>query len=64
MDAITDNYQLIAISFAATILLFVFSAVGSLVLGALLVTLRVGPVAVMRTQPPPPTSPSCATRRC
>ncbi len=49
MDAIADNYELIGISFGATILLFAFSAVGSLVLGALLVTLRVGPVAVMRT---------------
>lgn len=48
MDAIADNYELIGISFALAILLFVLSAIGSLVLGALLVTLRVGPVAVMR----------------
>lgn len=48
MDAITDNYELIGISFATTVLLFLFSGVGSLLLGALLVTLRVGPVAVMR----------------
>ncbi len=48
MDAITDNYELIGISFAATVLLFVFSAIGSLLLGALLVTLRVGPIAVLR----------------
>ncbi len=48
MDAVTDNYQLIGISFGLTILLFVISGIGSLLLGALLVTLRVGPVAVMR----------------
>lgn len=48
MDAITDNYELIGISFAATLLLFIFAGVGSLALGTLLVTLRVGPVAVMR----------------
>lgn len=48
MDTIADNYELIGISFAATVLLFVFAAVGSLLLGALLVTLRVGPIAVMR----------------
>jgi glutamate transport system permease protein len=48
MDAISDNYQLIAISFATTILLFLFSAIGSLVLGTLLVAMRVGPVAVLR----------------
>jgi glutamate transport system permease protein len=48
MDAITDNYDLIGISFATTVLLFVFSGIGSLLLGTLLVTLRVGPIAVMR----------------
>jgi glutamate transport system permease protein len=48
MDAITDNYQVIGIAFATTILMFILAAVGSLLLGALLVTLRVGPVAVMR----------------
>lgn len=48
MDALADNYQLIAISFATTILLFVFSAIGSLLLGTLLVAMRVGPIAVMR----------------
>jgi glutamate transport system permease protein len=48
MDAIVDNYQTIAIGFATAILLFLFSAIGSLVLGTVLVALRVGPVAVMR----------------
>ena len=48
MDAVLDNYEAIAIAFATTILLFVFSAVGSLILGAVLVTLRVGPIGVMR----------------
>lgn len=48
MDAIADSYQFIGIGFATTILLFVFSAVGSLALGTLLVGMRVGPVAIMR----------------
>jgi glutamate transport system permease protein len=48
MDVVVDNYELIAIGFATTLLLFVLSAVGSLVLGGLLVTLRVGPIAIMR----------------
>lgn len=48
MDSITGNYETIAIAFATTILLFVFAGVGSLVLGALLVTMRVGPIGVMR----------------
>jgi glutamate transport system permease protein len=48
MDTIADNYELIGISFAATVLLFIFSGIASLLLGALLVTLRVGPIAVMR----------------
>jgi len=48
MDAVLDNYEMIGIAFATTILLFVFAGIGSLLLGGLLVTLRVGPVAVMR----------------
>ena len=48
MDAVFDNYEMIGIAFATTVLLFVFSAIGSLLLGAVLVTLRVGPVAAMR----------------
>jgi glutamate transport system permease protein len=48
VDAIADNYQLIAISFATTILLFVFASIGSLLLGTLLVAMRVGPISVMR----------------
>ncbi len=48
MDAIADNYELIAISFATTVALFVFAGIGSLLLGSLLVTLRVGPIGVMR----------------
>lgn len=48
MDVVVDNYELIAIGFATTLLLFVLSAVGSLALGAFLVTMRVGPIGVMR----------------
>ena len=48
MDAVADNYQLIAISFATTVLLFVLASIGSLLLGTLLVAMRVGPIAVMR----------------
>ncbi len=48
MDVITDNYQVVTIAFATTVLLFVFAGIGSLVLGTALVTFRVGPVAVMR----------------
>lgn len=48
MDAIAENYELIAISFATTILLFVFASIGSLLLGTLLVAMRVGPISVMR----------------
>jgi glutamate transport system permease protein len=48
MDAVLDNYQAIGIGYATAVLLFLFSAVGSLLLGTLLVALRVGPVAVMR----------------
>lgn len=48
MDALAESYQFIAIAFATAVLLFVFSAIGSLVLGTVLVALRVGPVAVMR----------------
>ncbi len=48
MDAVIDNYQGILISFATAVLLFVFSGIGSLILGTFLVALRVGPVAVMR----------------
>ena len=49
MDVITENYELIAISFATTVLLFVFAGIGSsMLLGSLLVTLRVGPIGVMR----------------
>jgi len=48
MDAIADNYEFIAVSFATTVGLFVFAGIGSLLLGSLLVTLRVGPIGVMR----------------
>jgi glutamate transport system permease protein len=48
MDAVTENYEAIAIAFATTVCLFLLASVGSLLLGAGLVTLRVGPVAVMR----------------
>lgn len=48
MSAIIDNYQAIAISFATAILLFVFSGIGSLILGTFLAALRVGPISIMR----------------
>ena len=48
MDVLADNYQVIAISFATAVLLFLFAAIGSLLLGTFLAALRVGPVAVMR----------------
>jgi glutamate transport system permease protein len=48
VDAVIDNYQMIGIAFATTILLFVFSGIGALVLGSILVTLRVGPISVLR----------------
>ncbi|WP_340536826.1 amino acid ABC transporter permease [Nocardioides sp. GXZ039] len=48
MDVVVDNYQMIGVAFATTLLLFVFSAIGSLALGTVLVSLRVGPVAIMR----------------
>ncbi len=48
MDAIAESYEIIGIAFATTVLLFVFSGIGSLLLGSLLVTLRVGPIGVMR----------------
>ena len=63
MDAIIDNYELIAISFGYTFAVRPLGRIGSLLLGALLVTLRVGPVAVMRRRRPP-TSPWFATPRC
>lgn len=49
MEIVSDNYQVVTIAFATTVLLFVFAGIGSLVLGTLLVTFRVGPVAIMRT---------------
>jgi glutamate transport system permease protein len=49
VDVVVDNYQFIGIGFAATVLLFLFSGVASLVLGTLLVAMRVGPIAVMRS---------------
>jgi glutamate transport system permease protein len=48
VDVVLDNYQFIGIGFAATVLLFLLSGIGSLALGTLLVAMRVGPVAVMR----------------
>ncbi|UMG93631.1 amino acid ABC transporter permease [Nocardioides sp. TF02-7] len=48
MDVVVDNYQFIGIGFAATVLLFLISGIGALLLGTLLVAMRVGPIAVMR----------------
>jgi glutamate transport system permease protein len=48
VDLIKDNYQFIGIAFATTVLLFILSGIGALLLGTLLAALRVGPVAVMR----------------
>lgn len=48
MNVLLENADLVAKAFAYTVLLFLVSAVLSLVLGAVLVALRVGPVAVLR----------------
>ncbi len=47
MNAVLDNLDLVAKAFGYTVFLFLVSAVLSFALGTLLVTLRVGPVAVL-----------------
>lgn len=48
VNAVLDNYDLVLVAFAYTLLLFVLAGIGSLLLGSLLAALRVGPVSVMR----------------
>ncbi|MEJ7832573.1 MAG: amino acid ABC transporter permease [Nocardioides sp.] len=48
MDVIVDNAGLIAVAFATTLMLFLVSAIFSLLLGTLLAAMRVGPVAILR----------------
>lgn len=48
MDAVLENSDQVIRAFGYTGLLFVISAVGSLLVGTLLAALRVGPVAVLR----------------
>lgn len=48
MDIIWENRDAIARVFTYTVLLFLFSAVGSLLLGTLLAAMRVGPIPVLR----------------
>lgn len=48
MDAVLENSDAVIRAFGYTVLLFVISGVGSLLVGTLLAALRVGPVAVLR----------------
>ena len=48
MSVLLDNADLVAWAFATTLALFLISGVLSLLLGTLLVTMRVGPVAILR----------------
>ena len=48
MRVLLDNADLVAWAFATTLALFLVSGVLSLLLGTLLVTMRVGPVAILR----------------
>jgi glutamate transport system permease protein len=49
VSVIVDNADLVAWAFAHTVLLFLFSGVLSMILGTFLVSLRVGPISVLRT---------------
>lgn len=49
MNVVLDNFDLVAKAFGYTIFLFLVSALISLILGTLLVTMRVGPVSVLNT---------------
>ena len=48
MEAVFSDFNEYLKAFGLTLMLFVVSGLGSLVLGVLLATLRVGPVAIMR----------------
>ncbi|UAL30799.1 amino acid ABC transporter permease [Nocardioides rotundus] len=48
MDTVLENFDQVLRAFGYTVLIFLFSAVLSLLLGLLLVSMRVGPVAVLR----------------
>ena len=48
MSVLIDNYDLVLVAFAHTILLFLISGVLSLLFGTLLAALRVGPIGVLR----------------
>ena len=48
MDAVVDNFGFIVDAFTHTVLLFLISGVLSLLLGTLLCSMRVGPIAVLR----------------
>ena len=48
MDVIWENRQAIALAFSYTVILFLFAGVGSLIGGTLLVSMRVGPIRVLR----------------
>ncbi|WP_137813595.1 amino acid ABC transporter permease [Gandjariella thermophila] len=49
MDVLVNNWPLFAEGFVSTIELFALAAIGSLVLGTILATMRVSPVPVLRT---------------
>ena len=48
MEAVFSNFDEYLKAFGLTLMLFVVSGLASLVLGAVLATLRVGPVGIMR----------------
>jgi glutamate transport system permease protein len=47
MGVVLDNFDLVAIAFAHTVLLFLISGVLSLILGTFLAAFRVGPISVL-----------------
>ena len=49
MSVMIDNWDLVVLAFAHTVLLFLISGVLSLMFGTFLAALRVGPVGVLRT---------------
>lgn len=49
MQTVLENFDEVLRAFGYTVLLFLFSAVLSIALGVLLVSMRVGPVAVLRS---------------
>lgn len=48
MDAVLENSDAVIKAFGYTVLLFVISGIGSLIVGTVLAAMRVGPVAVLR----------------